>query len=134
MTSERRTSSETRNGTTSSASRADRRVRQVGRLEATDDEPTEQTGAGRGEDLARRAAGTGGQGVDAPDRGQVDAGRGVRDRATPGQERRQQAGLDRGALADAARDPRQPGAGALGRAAGRPSSHRSRRPAARRRG
>ena len=60
-----------------------------------------------------RAARLGRQVLDAPGGGEVDARRGVRDRATARQQRRQQAGLDGGPLAHAARDPGEPGAGAL---------------------
>ena len=93
------------------------RVGGVVGVDAADDQAAELAGGQGRDDRVGVAAGGLGQRVDAPGGGGVDARGGVGDRAAAGQQVGQAAGLDRAAVAGAARHPGQPGAGRARRAA-----------------
>ena len=111
-----------------------RRVGQVARVHAGDDQRVEVPRRRGGQDLRRVPAGLAGQRGHPP--GPRDLGpRGlVGDRPAAGQEIGQRAGLDRAALAGPARYPGQPRAGRLGQPGTPRSARRAPRPAARRPG
>ena len=111
VTSVSRSSSATTNDAAVDRGAGGRRVAGVVGVDAADDQATELARDQRGDDRVGVAAGGLGQVVDAPVGGGVDPGGGVGDRAAAGQQVGQAAGLDRTAVAGAARDPGQPGAG-----------------------
>ena len=94
------------------------RVAEVGRVDATDDERVDLAGAGRLDDAVGVTGRRVGQPDDVPDLGDLGAGLGARRPDDHREAALQRAGLERAALTGPPRDPRQPGAGALGERGG----------------